>query len=59
MDLLDLLKRPEGKTLGHPVLDEDTLELLTAEARRVTDEYDAACRRIREHLRAKNRAPAA
>jgi hypothetical protein len=44
---------------GHPVVDEDTLELLNAEAKRVTDEYDAACRRIREHLRAKNRAPAA
>ena len=44
---------------GHPVLDEDTLEILSAEQKRVTDEYDAACRRIREHLRSKDRSPAA
>lgn len=44
---------------GHPVLDEDTLALVNLEAKRVTDEYDAACLRIREHLGAKSRTPAA
>jgi len=44
---------------GHPVLDGATLEVLSVEAKRVTDEYDLACRRIRDHLRLRNGAPTA
>jgi hypothetical protein len=35
---------------GHPVLRQEVLSLLTSEAKRVTDEYDLACRRIRSLL---------